>query len=158
MNYPKLYRKRLIPSECIGLNDTVHHYATDIIVTSWTTIRPKIDLHHGQSCYYRNECWKISRFYSEDNSLMYTYCDIVAYEEKADENSLIVKDLLADVIIYPDGFVKVVDLDELAEAVQSGLITQEEVNLCLINLNCLLQRIYAGELTQLTAPLDEYIQ
>ena len=157
MDYPKLYRKRLIPSECIELNDTVHCYGPDIIVTSWSTIRPKIDLHHGQSCYYRNEGWKISRFYSEDNKLLYTYCDIVSYEENTEENSLTVKDLLADVIIYPDGFVKVVDLDELAEALKDGLLSQDELILCLNNLNALLQKIYSGNLAELTAPLNQYI-
>lgn len=157
MDYPKLYRKRLIPLECIGLNDTVHYYADDIIVTSWTTIRPKVDLHHGQSCYYRNEGWKISRFYREDDSLLYTYCDIVSFREDPVENALIVKDLLADVIISPDGFVKVVDLDELVEAAKKQLITEDELNGCLITLNSLLRKIYDGELEQLTEPLNKYI-
>lgn len=157
MNYPKLYRKRLIPSECIELNDTIHLYTDDIIVTSWNTIRPKKDLHHGQSCYYLKEGWKISRFFKEDGSLMYVYCDIVSYSPDPENNKLVVNDLLADVIIYPDGFVKVVDLDELAEAVSTGLLSADELNTCLINLNSLLTEIYASRLDLLLAPLDENI-
>ena len=47
---------------------------------------------------------------------MYWYFDIVEYDYDKENNSLTSLDLLADVIVYPDGFVKVLDLDELAEA------------------------------------------
>lgn len=155
MNYPELYRKRLIPEECILLkDDEIIRYDSDIIVTKWNTIRPKKELHHGCSCFYRNEGWKVSRFYRADGSLMYTYCDIVTYEFDEKLNHLTVIDLLADVIIYPDGFVKVVDLDELATAVREGLMTGEQLNTCLINLDSLLCKIYAEKLDALTAPLD----
>ena len=157
MSYPQIYRKRLIPSECIPLNgDIIHHWDADMIVTSWNTIRPKKELHHGKSAYYLKEGWKISRFRRADDSLMYTYCDIVSYEFDDDADTMTVTDLLADVIIYPDGFVKVVDLDELAQAVREGLMSSDELNTCLINLNALLERIYKGELDQLTSPLDRY--
>lgn len=157
MSLPILYRQRLIPQECVLLkDDVILHYDSDIIVTKWNTIRPKKDLHHGCSCFYQKEGWKISRFYKEDNTLMYVYCDIVAFEPDESNNKLTVVDLLADVIIYPDGFVKVVDLDELAEAVREGLMTSEQLNTCLVNLNSLLSKIYAGELSTLTQPLDEY--
>ncbi len=157
MSYPKIYRKRLIPSECVLLDsDIIHQWDSDMIVTSWNTIRPKKELHHGKSVYYLKEGWKISRFRRADDSLMYTYCDIISFDRDDTEDALIVTDLLADVIIYPDGFVKVVDLDELAQAVREGLMTGEELNTCLITLNSLLSRIYKGELDQLTSPLDQY--
>ena len=157
MSYPQLYRKRLIPAECIPLkDDIILHMDEDVIVTSWNTIRPKKDLHHGSSVYYLKEGWKVSRFQRKDDSLMYTYCDIVSFTPDEKENTLLVTDLLADVIIYPDGFVKVVDLDELAEAVREGLMTGEELNTCLVNLNTLLEKIYKGELDQLASPLDRF--
>jgi len=153
----ELYRKRLIPEECIALrDDNILHIDDQIIVTSWNTIRPKKDLHHGFSCFYLKEGWKISRFYTADNTLMYVYCDIVCYEQDPNSNKLTVVDLLADVIIYPDGFVKVVDIDELAEAVTKGLITAEQLNTCLVNLNSLLSKIYNGELDKLCSPLNEF--
>ncbi|MBQ9333173.1 MAG: DUF402 domain-containing protein [Lachnospiraceae bacterium] len=157
MSYPKIYRKRLIPSECVLLDrDIIHQWDSDMIVTSWNTIRPKKELHHGKSVYYLKEGWKISRFKRADDSLMYTYCDIISIDRDDKEDALTVTDLLADVIIYPDGFVKVVDLDELAQAVREGLMTGEELNTCLITLNSLLSHIYKGELDQLTSPLDQY--
>lgn len=157
MSYSKLYRKRLIPSECILLkDDKILRCDEDLIVTSWNTIRPKKELHHGYSCFYLNKGWKISRFLREDGSLMYIYCDIVAFDADDKNDTLTVIDLLADVIIYPDGFVKVVDLDELAQAVSEGLITSEELNTCLINLNSLLTKIYEDKLDELISPLDPY--
>ncbi len=157
MSIPQLYRKRLIPSECIPLkDDVILRFDADLIVTSWNTLHPKKELHHGSSCYYLDKGWKISRFLREDDSLMYIYCDIVSFDMNTEQNTLTVTDLLADVIIYPDGFVKVVDLDELATAVREGLMTGEELNTCLVNLNSLLSEIYAGKLRELTAPLDSY--
>ena len=157
MSIPQLYRKRLIPSECIPLkDDVILRFDADLIVTSWNTLHPKKELHHGSSCYYLDKGWKISRFLREDDSLMYIYCDIVSFDMNAEQNTLTVTDLLADVIIYPDGFVKVVDLDELADAVREGLMTGEELNTCLVNLNSLLSEIYAGKLRELTAPLDSF--
>lgn len=155
MSYPNLYRKRLIPDECLQLkDDVIMRFDDDIIVTTWNTIHPRKDFHHGTSCFYRKKGWKVSRFFREDGSLRYTYCDIVTYEENTDKNTLTVVDLLADVIIYPDGFVKVVDLDELATAVREGLLTSEQLNCCLISLNALLTLIYDGKLDELTSPLN----
>ena len=111
MTNPTLYRRRIIPSECIHLkDDVILSCDEEHIVTSWLTLHPKKDLHHGCSCYYLQEGFKVSRFYNEKNSLLYWYCDIVDYEYREKEDTYIVTDLLADVIVYPDGFVKVVDI------------------------------------------------
>ena len=55
---------------------------------------------------------------------MYWYFDIVEYDYDKENNSLTSLDLLADVIVYPDGFVKVLDLDELAEALGKGTLSE----------------------------------
>ena len=62
-----------------------------------------------------------------------------------------------DVIVYPDGFVKVVDLDELITAQESGLLTDDMLKKSLLNLNHLLQIIYAGGFENLQAPLSKYV-
>ena len=117
MNYPTLYRKRIMPDECVYLKDDVILKCNeDIILTKWNALRPKKELHHGYSCYFLKEGLKLSKFYRNDDSLLYWYCDIVEYEYRPEDNSLTSLDLLADVIICPDGFVKVIDLDELAIA------------------------------------------
>lgn len=145
MTYPTLYRKRIMPQECIHLkDDIIIEYSGDIILTKWNALKPKKDLHHGYSCYFLKEGFKVSQFLREDNSLLYWYCDIVEYLPDPAANTLTSLDLLADVIIYPDGYVKVMDLDELVTTLEQGLLTQELLKKCLTRLDRLLQIIYNG--------------
>ena len=154
---PILYRKRLIPEECVLLKDDRFLYRDEeIIVTAWNTLKPRKDLHHGRSCYYLQEGIKVSRFYDENGSLLYWYCDIVDYDYDAKTDTYVITDLLADVIIYPDGFVKVVDIDELATAREAGLLTDVLLKKALLTLNRLLQIIYDGGFEKLQEPLERY--
>lgn len=158
MSEPILYRKRIIPDECVLLkDDRILVRDSDKIITGWNTIKPRKDLHHGYSCYYLKKGFKVSKFYREDGSLLYWYCDIVSYEHQPETNTYIVTDLLADVIVYPDGFVKVVDIDELVTALNKNLISDETLKTSLLNLNSLLEIIYAGEFHKLQKPIEEII-
>lgn len=153
-----IYRKRLIPNECIPLKNDIILYADDsILITKWNTLKPRSDFHHGYSCYYLKEGCKVSRFYKEDGSLLYWYCDIITHTVE-NENNLIITDLLADVIIYPDDFVQVLDLDELCDAKEKGLITENQFFLSIKQLGCLLDTIYSGHLEEFAAPLLEIIE
>ena len=152
---PILYRKRLIPEECVLLKDDVILLCNeDIIITQWKALKPKKDLHHGYSCYFLKEGYKVSKFYRRDNSLLYWYCDIVDYEYKESENHLIVTDLLADVIIYPNGFVKVVDIDEMVTCLNEEKITLEQLKRSLTQLDNLLQIIYQNKFDTLTCHIE----
>lgn len=152
-----LYRKRLIPEECTLLKDDEILLQEDgILVTRWKALKPRKDLHHGFSCYYLKEGYKVSRFYGADQTLLYHYCDIIASDYQEASHSLIVTDLLADVIVYPDGFVKVVDLGEIPEALNRQLLSVEELKSALLSLSRLLDLIYGDKLTELTAPLDRF--
>lgn len=158
MSLPTLYRKRIIPDECVLLkDDKILYQNEEIILTGWNTLKPRTDLHHGYSCYFLKEGFKVSKFYREDNSLLYWYCDIVNYDYQNDSNTYIVTDLLADVIIYPDGFVKVVDIDELALALDKKLIDESTLKKSLLQLNHLLEIIYAGNFDTLQAPIEKVI-
>ena len=155
---PILYRKRLIPDECILLkDDRILARDDDKIITGWHTLKPRKDLHHGYSCYYLQEGFKVSKFYREDGSLLYWYCDIVSYEHRPDTDTYIVTDLLADVIVYPDGFVKVVDIDELVTALNEKLISEETLKTSLFNLNALLEIVYSGAFKRLQEPIEKII-
>lgn len=152
---PILYRKRLIPEECILLKDDVILYRDDrIIVTSWHSLKPRKDLHHGYSCYYLDKGIKVSKFYRPDNTLLYWYCDIVDYDYSPDTDAYVVTDLLADVIVYPDGFVKVVDLDELVAALESGLLSEGLLKKSLLRIDALLKIIYGNNFSALQEPID----
>ncbi len=151
MDKPTLYRRRIIPDECVPLKDDEILYWDDrVIVTKWKALHPKKDLHHGFSCYFLREGYKVSKFLYENDDLLYWYCDIMDYEERPDENAWVFRDLLADVLVYPDGFVKVVDLDEFEEALENGSITVEDVKKALKCLDNLLKTIYSGDFDKLT--------
>ena len=152
-----IYRRRLIPDECILLkDDIILESSKELIVTKWTTLKPRKDFSHGYSCYFLNQGFKVSKFCRIDNSLMYWYCDIVDYDYNEETNTLVATDLLADVIIYPDGFVKVVDLDELALAVEKKICAPEKITLALKNLDSLLNLIYDDKFDVLTAHVEKW--
>lgn len=156
MKNPVLYRRRIIPDECILLKDDVILECNEEHIITWNAIRPKKDLHHGYSCYFLKEGFKVSKFFYEDGRLLYWYCDIVDFDYDSITNKLIVTDLLADVIIYPDGFVKVVDLDELVTALESRSISLDTLKSGLNKLDKLLKIIYAGNFSDLTSYIETY--
>ncbi len=154
MNHPVLYRKRVIPDECILLkDDKILQCDDNTIVTAWNAIHPRPDLSHGYSCYYLKRGYKVSKFYRVDSSLIYWYCDIVDYQQGPEENSIIVQDLLADVVIYPDGKIRILDLDELAEAFERNLIDEKLLRKALVSMGDLMDAIYENSISALEAPI-----
>lgn len=155
MNKLKLFRQRFIPAETILLKDDIIVSQTeDMLITSWKTLNPKTSFTHGASCYFMKEGFKLSKFYRSDNSLLYIYCDIIEMVADTSENTLTSVDLLADVIIYPDGTFQVVDLDELADAQEKGLISTEMLLDALRKLNHLLTIIQEKRLGEYISVLD----
>lgn len=156
MKKPVLYRKRLIPDEYILLEkDQVLCRNEHYLVTKWDTIRPKKTLSHGFSVFLWEKGIKVSKFYDHDNQLICWYCDIITHEYDPETDTYVTIDLLADVLVYPDGTVKVVDLDELADALEQKLITQDMLLTALRQLNGLLQIIYSGRFPELQKYIEE---
>lgn len=156
MSISTLYRKRLIPQECIPLKDDIIIKQTeDVIVTKWRTLHPKRAFSQGVSCFFLKKGIKVSKFCKEDGSLYCWYCDVVSYEHNG--NELTITDLLADVVIFPDGSIRVMDLDELAEALDTKLITAETLSSILVRLNGLLTLIYSGRFPELQSELNGII-
>jgi len=146
-----MYRKRYIPDEIKSLEkDEILYMSDDVIVTKWDTFRPKKNFSNGISCTFVNKGFKISKFMDNNGKLVYYYCDIIHSDYYKDENKWIFTDLLADVKIYPDGRTEIVDLDEVSEALKSGIISTETVCELMENLNSLLGLIYSGEWRKMT--------
>lgn len=142
----KLYRKRYIPNESILLKDDTIVFADDkLIITSWKTLKPRKDISYGYSAYFMEEGFKVSKMFHADGHLVYWYCDIIDTEYEEETNTYVFHDLLADVLIYPDGFVRVVDLDEIADLLDQGVINSATASKALRTLNNLLKLIYSGE-------------
>lgn len=152
-----LVRKRLIPCECIELkDDIISCLEKDKIITRWETFRPKSEFSHGISYYVIDKGFKISKFFKPDNSLAYIYCDIIDTDYNKETDTYTFTDLLADVIIENSGLVKVVDLDELADACKDGLISNDLLVETLHKLDNLLQCIYSREFNNYIKTLESF--
>ena len=152
----QLYRRRFIPEEIKLLKDDKILYLDDnLIITTWNTLKPRSDFASGISAYYRKEGFKISRHYGADGKFTRWYCDIIT--ESAEGNKLIFSDLLIDVVIFPDDTVRVVDLDEAADALEQGLITSSMLVQALRSANTLLSYIHQGRFSELTDCMTDYI-
>lgn len=153
----QLYRRRFIPDELKLLaDDKILYLDDDIIITSWNTLKPRSDFASGISAYYRKKGFKVSRHYGIDGSFTRWYCDIIM--ESKTENGLVFSDLLIDVVIFPDGTVRVVDLDEAADALDQGLITADMLAQALRSTNQLLTCIHQGKFSELTNCMTDYIK
>jgi len=149
----KIYRQRYMPNELLWLeNDEIIKQNDDIIITKWTSIKPRPDFDHGVSCYFLHKNYKISKFYDCKNNFLYYYCDVV--KPKKTDDGYVFCDLLADVILYPDKTLKVLDLDELASAYEQGFIASSDITLALNTTDALLRLIYSGEFEQVVKILD----
>ena len=153
----KLYRRRFIPNELKLLtDDKILHIDDNLIITSWSTLKPRSDFASGISAYYRKEGYKISRHYGADGTFTRWYCDIVT--ESQSGNEITFSDLLIDVVIFPDGTVRVVDLDEAADALEQKLITSDMLMQALRSTDKLLSYIYQGRFSELTECMAGYIK
>lgn len=157
MSELKLYRKRIIPDECILLeDDQILYHDQEVIITKWNTIRPKKTLCRGYSCYFMERGFKVSKFYDHDDNLISWYCDIIDYAFDKATDTYVFTDLLVDVIVYPDGFVRVVDLNELADAARDGLLSPDQMQLALRRTDKLLSLIYKGAFAKLQKYIEDY--
>lgn len=151
----RLYRKRYIPNEIVDLKEDEIVYRDDsVLITQWKVLHPKPNFSHGCSCYFLDKGWKVSKFLNEKGELVYYYCDIIDTEYRETENVYIFTDLLADVIVERDGFVKVVDLAEIADALEAGILSEREARLALRRLDALLEVIYSGDFSALLHKLE----
>lgn len=141
-----LYRKRFIPNEIVHLkDDIILHYENNLIITKWNTLKPRPDTARGISAYYIDLGFKVSKIYDKNDNLVYWYCDIITTDSFQNEQSIIFEDLLVDVVVYEDGFIKVLDVGELAQALDKDLITPSQLKRALHILDNLLQIIYTGQ-------------
>lgn len=153
----QLYRRRLIPDECIPLmGDTILFQSENMLVTSWNTLHPKTEFAKGISLYMLDNGWKISKLMDSDGNFVLWYCDIIKHDYDKIDDTYIFTDLLADVTIDSTGFVKVVDLDELSDAYEEGRISAHLLSESLRKLNGLLSAIYSGAFKEYTDLIERH--
>lgn len=152
----QMYRRRYIPDEKILLKDDVILSKSDnVIVTTWDVLHPRDDIDHGISAYFLKEGFKVSKIFDKNNTFVHWYCDIIDVTTEDNDKTYVFHDLLADVIIYPDGHTEVVDLDEISDALEQNLLPPSLIALALRRTDALLQIIYDGKFDTLTQYIEE---
>ena len=146
MKKPTLLRRRYIPYELVDISDDELLYRSDeLLVTRWSSIRPRMDMSGGISFTFLDRGYKVGRFYDSDRSFLFWYCDIIETEYDQETDTYTINDLLMDIKIYPDGKVIVLDADEMAQAMEQGLISCDQAARALKTLDSLLKMIYGGK-------------
>ena len=152
----KLFRRRFIPNEIIALGDDIILCANDdFILTKWVTLHQRKDIAWGISAFYLDKGFKISKIFDKDDHVVYWYCDIIQVKKEPDKNTVIIEDLLIDVILYNDGTMRIMDLDEFSDALDQQLITSSEATYALRSLHHLLQIIAEDQFATLQAPINQ---
>ena len=118
-------------------------------------LTPRHDFTHGASCYFIKDGFKVSKFLDDNNNLLYWYCDIIETEIDDKKENYTFNDLLIDVIVYSNGFVKVVDLDEVGKALKENIITTDLIIKATERVDKLLNIIYNGKFNEYTKYIDE---
>lgn len=156
MTQARLFRRRFFPDEIIELkDDIVLSFEDNILITRWNVLKPRKDIAYGVSAYFITQGFKVSKVYNHEDKLVYWYCDIIDTEMRLDEKKFIFNDLLIDVLIYPDGHTEVVDMDELADAMENRIIGDELTIKALRSANHLLKIIYSGKFSTLTRYIED---
>lgn len=88
----------------------------------------------------------MSKVFDNAGQMVYWYCDIIEthYDEK--ENIYTFNDLLIDVVVYPDGQVEVLDMDEFADAMEQGILSVGTIAHAMRATDDLLHTIYARKI------------
>lgn len=159
MSRPRLFRRRFIPDENIELkDDMILALEPNLIITSWNVLKPRRDISRGVSAYIIDKGIKVSKVFDNAGQMVYWYCDIIEthYDEK--ENTYTFNDLLIDVVVYPDGQVEVLDMDEFADAMEQGILSVGTIAHAMRATDDLLHTIYAGEFEKYTHYIDDMLK
>ena len=159
MSRPRLFRRRFIPDENIELkDDMILALEPNLIITSWNVLKPRRDISRGVSAYFIDKGIKVSKVFDNAGQMVYWYCDIIEthYDEK--ENIYTFNDLLIDVVVYPDGQVEVLDMDEFADAMEQGILSVGTIAHAMRATDNLLHTIYAGEFEKYTHYIDDMLK
>ena len=159
MSRPRLFRRRFIPDENIELkDDMILALEPNLIITSWNVLKPRRDISRGVSAYFIDKGIKVSKVFDNAGQMVDWYCDIIEthYDEK--ENIYTFNDLLIDVVVYPDGQVEVLDMDEFADAMEQGILSVGTIAHAMRATDDLLHTIYAGEFEKYTHYIDDMLK
>ena len=156
MDSVKLFRRRFIPEEIIELkNDHIIMFKDNIIITKWNVLKPRDDINNGISAYFIDDGIKVSKIFDGTGNFVYWYCDIIETVHNKESNSYTFNDLLVDILVYPDGHVEVVDMDEFADAMENGVLKTKTIAFAMRSADALLKTIYSGNFKKYTHYIED---
>ena len=121
-------RKRLIPFEEVDISgDEQLYFDENALITRWFPIRPRKDVGWGISYTHISKGYKVSAFYDRSGVFKYWYWDIIDTVFDRELYTLVVRDLLVDVVADAQFHIQILDKNEVDEALALGLITDQEV-------------------------------
>ena len=170
-------RKYLDASNWTWLEDYTYHY--EYIQDEWSgylsvvevgKVKHPLKVHYGdvEVCLcddgYKgiiflpdNEYWCVSAVYNEKGEIVEWYFDMTK-ENGVDEKGLpYFEDLYLDIAIAPDFTVRILDEDELQEALEKNVITQKDYDLAYKTCHYLLENIVPNK-KFLTDFLKKYLK
>lgn len=157
MNKPVVLRRRYIPFEVADISSDELLFRNEIIlVTKWKSIKPRLDIYGGISFTFLDRGYKLGRFYDQNGQFLYWYCDIIEVHYNQASDTYTLNDLLVDIKILPGGEVRLLDADELAQALEEGLISSEQACKALKTMDGLLRLIYSGNFPPVECAGYEY--
>ena len=157
MKKPIVLRRRYIPLEIVDISsDELLFRSESLLVTKWISIKPRPDFYGGISFTFLDRGYKLGRFYDQNGRFLYWYCDIVEVQYNQETDTYTLNDLLVDIKIFPDGEVRLLDAEELAQAIEEGLISNEQASKALKTMDGLLKLIYERSFPPLECAGYEY--
>lgn len=156
MEQIRLFRRRFFPNELTELkDDVILSISDDVIITKWNVLKPREDISNGISAYFIKRGVKVSKIYDANQNLVYWYCDIIQPNIDSAQKTYTFNDLLIDVLIFPDGHVEVIDMDEFADAMEKNIIDKNTSIFALRQTDHLLHLIYSGNFSELTNYIEQ---
>ncbi|PIQ25588.1 hypothetical protein COW36_21330 [bacterium (Candidatus Blackallbacteria) CG17_big_fil_post_rev_8_21_14_2_50_48_46] len=119
-------KQKLHPVREVNLSgDTWLHQDEHLCVSYWHLPRTESDqVAHTLTLTIFDEAIQIHSKHNAAGERLYWYCDLL--EVKRDEGGWHLTDLLLDVVVFPDGSTRMLDLGELAEALEEGGIHPQQ--------------------------------
>ena len=143
---PVLLRKRYLPDEIVDISGDEMLFRNDnLLVTRWKSIKPRSDFYGGISYTFLNAGFKLGKIYNAEGIFQFWYCDIIDVLYDKEKDIYTFDDLLVDIKIMPDGIVKILDTDELAEALEKSMISVGQACKALRIMDKLLRLVYSGK-------------
>lgn len=141
-----LLKHKLVPQGTVDItNDKILFFDGNFLVTQWKPENSNMNISSAISLVSIKDGYQISKKFDSNNKFVYWYCDIVKTKWTKETSCLEITDLIIDLVVFPNYQVNCIDLDELTDAKEKGLISSMDFNWAKESSLKLLQKVIEGE-------------